>query len=139
MTFNPAPKRTAPRKPKSQTPKRKAAPRKRNPQRKAKRLETDFGGAEYADWIGSFSCAICDVRGHTVAAHLKARGAGGKAKDIAPLCSTRLSGGVWIQGCHEKWDDHDPEIRRHEDRLRDLATAMREYWLSSSTPFAWKP
>ncbi len=104
------------------------APKPKKPSKtakKRKRFEEAFGGAKYHAYLTSLPCDICGVQGFTVAAHLTARGAGGKACDTAPLCRAR-SGTVgscfWLEyGCHEKWDAYDVEIRKHGVRLRELA------------------
>lgn len=63
----------------------------RNEKRLAKRKAEDYGGA-YADLIRSLPCVACEADGKrqtwpTVAAHAaKTRGAGGKARDLVPLC-----------------------------------------------------
>ncbi len=111
------------------------APKPKKPSKtakKRKRFEEAFGGAKYHAYLTSLPCDICGVVGFTVAAHLTARGAGGKADVTAPLCRTRaglscVGTGWWEEGCHERYDAHDPEVRKHEPRLRELA---RERWAS---------
>lgn len=136
----PAPRPATPKKP----------PRKVNRKRAEKRFEENFGGEEYLALIRSLPCAICGERGSTIAAHLTARGAGGKAEDIAPMCCNRIEiytdrGGrtfwrvdqvfprrhVWTQGCHERYDARDPQVRKHEPRLKREAAAR---WLSYLNP-----
>lgn len=115
---------------------------KSNRKRRAKRFETDFGGKEFLALIHSLPCSICGVVGYSVAAHLKSRGAGGKADVIAPLCSTRLDfAGVFIGygrwtthvGCHERYDAHDPEIRKHESRLKSEAKSRWQAFQATLT------
>jgi hypothetical protein len=117
--------------PKVRTPKQKPAKKgikKANPARKAKRFLSDFGGAEYHAYITSLPCDICGVEGFTVAAHLKSRGAGGKAADCAPLCAphpTGVHGEIGI-GCHAIYDEHRDWLPAGtEARLRELAKARR--------------
>jgi hypothetical protein len=101
---------------------------KRNAKRKAKRFETDFGGKDYHDYITSFRCDVCGAHSvWTVAAHLTSRGAGGKAEDTVALCRTRYG----LEGCHERYDNHDPEIRKHEPRLRKLASERWQAYLNT--------
>jgi hypothetical protein len=90
-----------------------------NAKRRKRLFEEDFGGKDYLALIHSLPCAVCGVRGFTVAAHLTSRGAGGKAKDVAPLCRTVPN--IWERGCHELYDAHDPKVRSHEPRLRKEA------------------
>lgn len=116
---------------------------KPNRKRQKRLFEENFGGKAYHDFIVSLPCDVCGVEGHSEAAHLTARGAGGKAEDTAPLCGVRfvedgfvfpeapllqISGRVYV-GCHHRYDAHDPEIRKHEPRLRKLAA---ERWQSHS-------
>jgi hypothetical protein len=102
--------------------------RKRNAKRKAKRFLSDFGGKDYLEYVKSFSCAICGAnKNWSVAAHLTSRGAGGKAEDTVALCRTRYG----IEGCHERYDAHDPEIRKHEPRLRKLASERWQAYLNT--------
>ena len=149
MTFKPGlfPAPISPRKVKPPKEKKLRAPlkssgkpmKKENKPRRAKAFVEDFGGAEYHDYITSLPCDVCGVEGFTVAAHLKSRGAGGKADVLAPLCCTHkappppgkmLAFGVTpTLGCHERYDAHDPEIRSHEPRLRELAKARRSAWV----------
>lgn len=111
--------------PKSKSPRKPIS--KKNTERAAKRFVSDFGGTEYHEFLTSLPCDVCGVEGFTVAAHLKSRGAGGKADVTAPLCSTKLflAKGISRVGCHELFDAHDPEIRKQEPRLRELAKARR--------------
>lgn len=104
---------------------RKTRLRPVNRARKAKRLETDFGGKPYLEFIHGLPCAVCEMPCDlTVAAHLTSRGAGGKAADIVPLCAARFG----VLGCHEKYDLHHESIRAHEPRLRSLAKRLwREF------------
>lgn len=95
-----------------------------NRKRKERAFQEDFGGKEYLALIRSLPCAVCGIEGFTVSAHLTSRGAGGKADVTAPLCCTRVLttyDGTYVGaelGCHERYDAHDPEIRKHEPRLR---------------------
>jgi hypothetical protein len=115
-------------------PPRERKPRKRPPEknlaRKAHRLITDFGGAEYNALLKSLPCAVCGVTGFSVAAHLTARGAGGKAEDQVPLCRTRfdIASGAMTEGCHEKYDDRQKAVRAFEERLRWLAKGLWWAW-----------
>lgn len=88
-----------------------------DPGRRRKRFETDFGGKDYHAFIVSLPCDICGIQGFTDPAHLRSRGAGGKADIIAPLCHSAYG----IEGCHEKYDRHHIATRAHEPRLRKLA------------------
>lgn len=104
---------------------RKTPLRKRNPKRAAERFERDFGGKPYLEFIHGLECAICGALCEwTEAAHVKSRGAGGRAADLVPLCGTRWG----ILGCHAKFDAHDPEARSHEPRLRSLARRLWSEW-----------
>lgn len=103
--------------------------RKRNPKRAARLFTEDFGSSEYVEHLHSMPCAVCDVWGWTVAAHLTSRGAGGKVDDLAPLCATRFAGTAQaVEGCHERYDARDPEVRQHEMRLRALARRLWSEW-----------
>jgi hypothetical protein len=104
--------------------KRHAAPAKKNPVRNAKRFVSDFGGDAYNELLKSLPCAVCGVTGFSVAAHLDARGAGGKADVQVPLCRTRFG----TTGCHEKYDDRQKEVRAFEERLRWLAKGLWLCW-----------
>lgn len=99
--------------------------RRVNKERRAKRFERDYGGKAYLEAIHGMPCAVCNAPCElTEAAHLTSRGAGGTAKDVAPLCGTRHG----TQGCHQRYDLHDPEIRKHEPRLRALARRLWSEW-----------
>jgi hypothetical protein len=127
--FSPHPKPEKRVKPPREQKPRKRPPEK-NPARKAHRLITDFGGPEYNELLRSLPCAVCGVVGFSVAAHLTARGAGGKAQDTVPLCRTRfdLVSGVMKLGCHEKYDARDKTVRAFEERLRWLAKGLWWAW-----------
>lgn len=113
--------------PRSSRPMKKTRLNPVNRKRKAKRLETDFGGRRYAEFISGLECAVCGAYCEwTVPAHLTSRGAGGKADVIVPLCAARFG----INGCHERYDNHDEEIRAHEPRLRTLAKRLRNEFLT---------
>lgn len=122
----------------------KRSPIKRsNPKRQKRRFEENYGGAAYVELISTLPCAICGVVGFTVAAHLTARGAGGKANVIAPLCYSRIAypssptpfmrhmGGWIIIGCHEKFDLRVPSVRSHEARLRQEAAERWKQFLAT--------
>jgi hypothetical protein len=106
--------------------------RKSNPERKRRLFEEDFGDEEYVKYLHSLSCAVCEANCEwTVAGHTKSRGAGGKVDDLAPLCASRFLGtATAVEGCHEKYDRRDPEVRQHEMRLRSLAKKLRADWLA---------
>lgn len=112
----------------SRTPLRRgAAPKKRTPlkkvnrARKARRFAEDFGGKAYLEFLHGLECAICGAPCElTEAAHVRSRGAGGKAEDLVPLCGTRWG----ILGCHRRFDLREPGIRAHEPRLRSLAKRL---------------
>ena len=125
----PVPKPQRPVKPPRER-KRQKPVAKVNPARKAHRLITDFGGAEYNALLRSLPCAVCGVTGFSVAAHLTARGAGGKAPDQVPLCRTRfdIASGVMKQGCHDLYDARDKTVRAFEERLRWLAKGLWWAW-----------
>jgi hypothetical protein len=111
---------------------RKTRPKSRNLQRKRRLFEENFGGESYLAFIHSLPCDVCGADPlFTEAAHLTARGAGGKASDIAPLCRRRPYFPLWAieAGCHQRYDEHDPLIRKHEKRLRKLAV---ERWQNFS-------
>jgi hypothetical protein len=99
-----------PRKPKSGAPRgmKRSRLRPKNVKRSKKRFAENFGG-EYADFIRSLPCAICEVRGFSEAAHVRSRGAGGKASDLVPLCGPHAkSGASYLYayvGCHQKFDE----------------------------------
>lgn len=119
MTIYPSPK-DPPRERKARKPMKRGGRIKANRKRKERAFQEDFGGAEFLALIQAMPCAICGVEGITASAHLTTRGAGGKAEDTAPLCCTskaRKQGFIW-RGCHQRYDAHDPEIRKHEPRLR---------------------
>lgn len=100
--------------------------RKVNRARKARLFHEDFGGKEYLAFIHGLECAVCGMPCDlTEAAHLTSRGAGGKADVLVPLCGTRFG----VLGCHARFDAHDPEIRKHEPRLRPLAKRLRAEFL----------
>lgn len=117
----------------SSSPPKRAAGLKRsgrirpiNRKRKARLFAEDFGSVEYVKHLHQFPCANCEVYGWTVAAHLKSRGAGGKVDDLVPLCGSRFLGtAAAVTGCHEKWDDHQPELRQHSLRFNALAKKLR--------------
>ena len=96
-----------------------------NRERRAKRFESDFGGKAYLAFIHGHSCAACGVTGWTVAAHVKSRGAGGKASDIVPLCGTRYG----VTGCHDLLDC-SPWLLPEGTvmRLRALAKRLWREW-----------
>lgn len=54
-----------------------------NPKRRKRRYVEAFG--DKADWIRAQNCAVC-FAWPSEAAHVKSRGAGGKAEDLLPLC-----------------------------------------------------
>jgi hypothetical protein len=88
---------------------KRSALKPKNARRKKARFESDFGGAEYLAAIKAMPCAICGVSGFSEAAHVRSRGAGGKASDLVPLCGPH-HGGFWDDmqiiepGCHSKFD-----------------------------------
>lgn len=97
-----------------------------NAKRQRRLFKQNFGGKDYRNYIASLPCDICGVVGFSDPAHLTARGAGGKANVLAPLCHYRVidrSGPLttFALGCHERYDDYDPEIRQYESRLRENA------------------
>lgn len=92
-----------------------------NKARKAKRFQENYGGREYMEFVHGLPCAVCDALCEfTEAAHVKSRGAGGKADSIVPLCGNRFG----VEGCHSKFDRHLPELRKHEPRLRTMAKRL---------------
>jgi hypothetical protein len=115
-------KRSSPlhRSPKTGQLARKTPMVKRNRKRKAKRFVSDFGGAEYVAFIKSLPCAICGVQGFSEAAHVRSRGAGGKADSLVPLCGTRIN----AFGCHAFFDLRNPTVRAHKERLTVLAAEL---------------
>jgi hypothetical protein len=124
----PVPKPQRPVKPPRER-KRQKPVAKVNPARKQRRFEGNFGGSEYVELIQTLPCAICGVVGFTVAAHLTPRSVGGKASDIVPLCSMRLTDNRGsVDGCHPRYDNHDPEVRAFEERLRWLAKGLWLCW-----------
>jgi hypothetical protein len=95
-----------------------------NPARKRERFVSDFGGSAYNELLKSLPCAVCGVTGFSVAAHLTARGAGGKADDQVPLCRSRFG----TNGCHDLYDARDSKVRAFEERLRWLAKGLWWAW-----------
>ena len=61
--------------------------KKVNPKRKAKLFAEQYGG-DYADLIRAMDCIVAtsNCEGPMQATHVKSKGAGGKAKDLVPLC-----------------------------------------------------
>lgn len=129
--FFPAPK------PEYRPKKKPAGIPKKNVERAKKSFEEDFDSRAYVEAIHALSCAICGVAGWTEAAHTTSRGAGGKARDLAPLCGNRLG----TVGCHRKYDLYDPEARQHELRLRSLAKKLWNSWKANRNlqPFMETP
>jgi hypothetical protein len=121
----PAPKPTKPVKPpKERKPRKPIA--KSNPARKRERFVSDFDSPEYREMIVSLPCSLCGVVGFSDPAHIKSRGAGGKADVIAPLCRCRPAEG--IEGCHRKFDTHNPEARSRESYLLGVARGLWLAW-----------
>lgn len=67
--------------------KRRAKLKKQNMARQAAAFAEDFGSPERVTWIQAQPCAVCG-RSPSECAHVRSRGAGGKAADILPLCRT---------------------------------------------------
>lgn len=116
MKRAPMPPRKTPLRPGGHPVRRKALA-KQNPRRRAKRERECYG--PHAIWIRRHVCPVCG--GHpTVAHHVRTRGAGGKAKDLAPLCNR----------CHDAW--HREGRRTFEERRQiDLAALAAEFWAIS--------
>lgn len=79
--------------PKATAPMQRSPLKKQNATRLKKLKLEQFGGA-YADYVRSEMCAIAklsyvdpECEGVVVCAHVRSRGAGGKAQDIVALCS----------------------------------------------------
>lgn len=72
-----------------------------NAERRARAFEEDFGGEARVKWVRLQECVVCG-RWPSECAHVRSRGAGGKAADIVPLCI----------GCHRQ--QHDLGRRRFE-------------------------
>jgi hypothetical protein len=87
---------------------KRSALKPKNARRKKARFESDFGGEAYLAHIKSQPCAICGVQGFSEAAHVRSRGAGGKASDLVPLCAAhhveRWGVIVRSNGCHRQFD-----------------------------------
>ena len=89
----------------------------RNHKRMKRLREEQFGGA-YRDYIVSLPCDICGDPNHSEPAHLKSRGSGGKACDLAPLCGPQ---GIFA-GCHRIYDEHCWTLPHGtEERLKTIA------------------
>jgi len=58
--------------------------KKRNARRMKKRQEEAFGPK--ADYIRKLPCCVCGTIAPSDPHHVKSRGAGGKARDLVPLC-----------------------------------------------------
>lgn len=93
-----------------------------NKKRKARLFAEDFGSKEYRAWIVSMPCEVCGAVGRSDPAHVRSRGAGGKAADIVPLCRTRYA----VHGCHLLFDEYPWELP--EGTATKLAAAARELW-----------
>lgn len=82
-------------------------PPRKNVKRRKRLFKEDFHSAAYVKYIRSLPCALCGVEGYSEAAHVRSRGAGGKASDIVPLCGPhdkwRLQS-LYI-GCHRMYDE----------------------------------
>jgi hypothetical protein len=59
--------------------------RKRNPERKARLFDEQFGSVARVRWFQMQECAACHGW-PSECAHVRSRGAGGKAEDCIPLC-----------------------------------------------------
>ena len=99
--------------------KRRAKLKRQNMARQAAAFAEDFGSPERVTWLQAQPCAVCG-RTPSECAHVRSRGAGGKAADILPLC-----------GAHH----HEQHVigRRsfealHKVDLRALADATEQRW-----------
>lgn len=103
--------------------------RKENPERRERLFEEAFGGEERVRWVASMACGICGVTGWTENAHVRSRGAGGKACDIVPLCGSRTERGVMVEGCHSVLDTHPWDLEAGTVmKLRALAKELDRQW-----------
>jgi hypothetical protein len=140
MLPNACPKPEFKKKLRVSSPKSPRRLKKVNPKRKKRLFQEDFGGKEYLAYIHSLPCAICEAPcEYTEAAHVRSRGAGGKASDLVPLCGNRiyattgLSRDVGVVGCHQLFDERKSDARSHEMRLRSLAKKLYSSWLDSQS------
>lgn len=102
---------------------------KSNPERRERLFEDAFGSVERVEWINAMPCAICDVTGWTENAHVRSRGAGGKACDVVPLCGSRTERGIGIEGCHQVFDCHPWDLPEGTvTQLRALAKQLDTQW-----------
>lgn len=88
-----------------QTPLR---PRTNDPRRRVRQLRRQWGSPAYRQLMRYLPCLSCKRLQGCDPAHLRARGMGGAKggyDTLAPLCRT----------CHRRYDEHDGEVRRHED------------------------
>lgn len=89
--------------PKEKRPRKPLNPVNRDRQRRL--FRENFGGKSYRDWIVSLPCLLCGIEGYSEPAHLISRGAGGKAKVLAPLCGVHPNTkGELVEGCHRIYD-----------------------------------
>ena len=103
---------------------RRSSLKKRNAKRQAAAFAEDFGSLERVAWLQAQPCAICG-RTPSECAHVRSRGAGGRAADILPLCSAH---------------HHEQHVigRRsfealHGVSLRALADATEQRWQARET------
>lgn len=72
---------------KAAKPKPRKPIKKTNPKRRKKRFADAFGGEDRVAFVQALPCIVCWKRPSEVA-HIRSRGAGGKAADTVPLCKT---------------------------------------------------
>lgn len=104
---------------------RKTRLRQVNPERRRRVSLEAFGDplTGQATLARSLPCCACGLVGWSEAAHVTGRGAGGKTKDIAPLCGPRIDQGE--EGCHR--ESHRIGIKTFEAKWGvDLARVARE-------------
>ncbi len=93
-----------------------------NRERKKRLFAEDFYSQEFVDFIHSLPCALCGIRRNVEAAHVRSRGAGGKAKDVVPLCGEMFYGRA--MSCHSRYD-LDADFRYdHKPTLTALAASL---------------
>ena len=104
--------------------KRRKPMKRRNEARRRRAFLEAYGG-DYADLIRALPCIIaeCNAWSWTIqASHVKSRGAGGKAKDLVPMCPDHHS------------EMHTLGIRTFESNYSiDLATEAARLWQANTT------